>query len=595
MTPSLRQSTQRLLPTQKPPRKTSTYDLYPTHPLQEGEVGAGFEGLAEALKGEVCVVIDGYGGVLWEDFRDRLDAALNALGAPPAWVSVDTALRPEADLQDMLEPYLGGDDPIFGKRYPGLLENFFDPYKLRDLAPQGNKTILYGTGAALAGWPGPLVYLDVPKNEIQFRSRAASVRPLGLTADSPMGAKEMYKRFYFVDWPVLNEHKKRLLFDIDVIIDAQRPEVPTWATGHALRSSLQAVSKSVFRVRPWFEPGVWGGQWLKSEIPELEQDVPNYAWSFELIVPENGLIFESGNLLEVSFDFLMFQDRAAVLGEAAPRFGDAFPIRFDYLDTFSGGNLSVQCHPSPAYIREHFGEGYTQDETYYILDCAEDADVYLGFAEGVDPAAFRSELESSAETGEKVDIERYVHKERAHKHDLFLIPNGTVHCSGINNLVLEISATPYIFTFKMYDWQRLDLNGKPRPLNIARAFDNLDFGRTASRIRKEFVSTPKLLEERDGGSVIHLPTHSEHFYDVWQLELTGTMTLDLDGRAHILNLVEGEAIGVETSNGFAQTYAFAETFVVPAAAVSYTLTNLGPTVAKVVVAFVKPGQGACRY
>src|SRR4029078_7077881 len=111
------------------------------------------------------------------------------------------------------------------------------------------------------------------------------------------------------------------------------------------------------------------------------------------------------NLLEISFDWLMELQNKAVLGKNAARFGTEFPIRFDFLDTFDGGNLSIQCHPSLAYIRQKFGENITQDETYYILDCKDSAKVYLGFQENIEPEIFRHALEESVNENTAIDIE----------------------------------------------------------------------------------------------------------------------------------------------------------------------------------------------
>src|SRR5690606_1957929 len=106
------------------------------------------------------------------------------------------------------------------------------------------------------------------------------------------------------------------------------------------------------------------------------------------------------------------------------------------------------------YIREEFGQGFTQDETYYITDTAADgAVVYIGLQPGVDLGEFRSELERVNAGGDALDTDRFVYSVPARKHDLFLIPNGTIHSAGVGNVVLEISATTYLFTFKVYDWR----------------------------------------------------------------------------------------------------------------------------------------------
>lgn len=570
------------------------YDIYPGFPVGNKKIFSSFDELAKKLAGQQRIIIDGYGGVFWNDFRDRLDSALKSIGIEAQWIAINEAMYSPDEINHMVAPFLGRDDPVFGTRFTGHLRDFFDSAKLRATKPNPDTdvTIVYGCGAGLLYWDAYVVYVDVPKNEIQFRSRAGSITNLGATRPEP--PKAMYKRFYFVDWIALNRQKADLLPRIDLIVDEQRADDITFMSGDTLRQSLAKMSRNYFRVRPWFEPGAWGGHWIKQHIPQLPQDVPNYAWSFELIVPENGLLLESDNqLLEISFDFMMYYDHRSVIGDSAGRFGYEFPIRFDFLDTFQGGNLSLQCHPSTEFIRDNFGETFTQDETYYILDCEDDAEVHLGFQDNIDPDAFRQALEESVAKSQPVDVERYVKVHAAKKHDLFLIPNGTVHCSGINNLVLEISATPYIFTFKMYDWMRLDLDGKPRPINIDRAFANLRFERNGKRVKEELISKPITLEKYDDWQLIHLPTHSEHFYDVHRFEIRPGKAVDVKTEAscHVLSLVEGQTVVLETKNGLERQFNYAETFVVPAAAESYRLANNTAQPIKVIKAFMKAEVG----
>jgi hypothetical protein len=132
---SWRRTSQALLPARRPAPPPGRYDLYPTFPLAPGAIGLGFDALAEALMGQRQVVIDGYAGVLWEEFRLRLDAALRTRGLDAAWRPVAEALKPSAELELLAAPFLGGDDPLFGTRFTGALADFFDPAALAALTP----------------------------------------------------------------------------------------------------------------------------------------------------------------------------------------------------------------------------------------------------------------------------------------------------------------------------------------------------------------------------------------------------------------------------------------------------------------------------
>jgi mannose-6-phosphate isomerase class I len=580
------------------------YDPYPTFMPKMGKIQRGYEALARRIveaipRGLRVLAIDGYHGVGWQCIRDRLIRALGVRGVSASWVSMDECLALPEDIRRTAAPFLGGDDPLFGRAYSLGPEAFFSAERIAELRTRlsiargveaGSLLVLAGPGAGLLELWDELWYVDIPKDVIQDKARAGLLTALGESRRLSFG--DFYKRSYFFDWPALNRLKRRLLPEIDLFLDGRNDEEPSSMEGEQFRSALHEIAASPFRVRPWFFPGPWGGQYMKGHMG-LDPEQPNYAWSFELIVPENGITLEKdGTKLECSFDCLMFQEHLSVLGQEAGRqFKYEWPIRLDYLDTIDGGNLSTQAHPRPDYVRVQFGETFTQDETYYIVNAKPGARVFIGLTEQCDPLEFREALEKSQREHAMVAIDRFVHSEPSKPHDLFLIPNGTVHCSGSGNLVLEISSTPYIFTFKIYDYLRRDLDGNFRSINVDRAFDNIRFERRSTWVRENLLARPRLLREGEGWKEFVLSERPEFFYNIHRVEFDREYVLATEDRGFAANLVGGEEVELLAANGNAARLAYLESMIIPAAAGQVRIRNRGKQPCRLVLVYVRPGVG----
>ncbi len=580
------------------------FDTYPKFTVSEGKIESGYTSLAEIIaaekiKGLRVLVVDGYHGTDWKSFVSGLNESLSRKNIAPEYMDIKSAYASESEIENRIEKFLGGDDPIFGIHFPLGPEYLFDAKKLSDLRiaasvkrgkAANGLTVIYGCGSSLVELYDGLWYIDVPKDYLQERSRSGEITNLGSEKNVSFGG--FYKRSYFVEWPALNRLKKQVLPGLNLFIDLQNPAEPTFIEGDNFRKALKEISGTPFRLRPWFYPGPWGGKFMQGHMG-LDPEAPNFAWSFEMIVPENGIIIENNDItLEFSFDCLMYLQNKKVLGEnAANQFKYEWPVRFDYLDTIDGGNLSVQVHPRPDYIRNEFGETYTQDETYYICTAKPDSKVYIGLTENCDPAEFRQALEDSINLGKEVDVEKFVNFEPSKPHDLFLIPNGTVHCSGEGNLVLEISATPYIFTFKIYDYLRRDLEGNLRPINVKRGFENIRFERKKKWVQENLVAKPRILRSGSGWQEVVLYDAPFTFYNIHRIEFDEEFSFNTNGTAYSTNLVQGEGVEIYSENGKVSRLSYLETMLIPAATGELRVVNKGKTPCKMVLVYIKPETG----
>jgi hypothetical protein len=568
----------------------SNYDKWPVIDVPGAGAAAvlGWNACADRLRQAIAtragkktvLVVECYPGVDETAVLGALDRGLS----PRLTVHAGQAMLPSERIDALVAPFLGGEDPVFGFLSGLTLPQFFDTGKVDHLcsqiaAIQEGVVLVVGCGARLVSEGDILVYADLARWEAQNRFRRNETSNLGVE-NRTLAASLQYKRAFFVDWRVADRWKRPLIDKWDFVLDTNNSCEPKLAEGEAVRYGLRRALTRPFRVVPFFDPAPWGGQWMREKC-NLDPDAPNYGWCFDCVPEENSLLLGFGNIrFEIpSIDFV-FAHPQSLLGEAVhARFGDEFPIRFDFLDTMGGGNLSFQVHPLTEYIQHHFGMHYTQDESYYMLDTGPDASVYLGFRDGIDRASMKRDLETAQAGGNHFPAEQYANRWPAKKHDHFLIPAGTVHCSGANSMVLEISATPYIFTFKMWDWGRLGLDGKPRPIHLKHGLANLQWDRTTAWVKENLINPIAPLSKGEGWREERTGLHRREFIETRRHWFDKEVPHHTRGGLNVLNLVEGEEALVESPEHAFEPFVvhYAETFIVPGCLGAYSIRPLGDT------------------
>lgn len=548
-----------------------SYRKFPEIPVLGHPSHRGWQQVAhqiqQAIAGRTsCVVaVDCYMGTRVEEIIKGLAAHLN-FGLV---LRSEDAAKSKEELDRMLARNLT-EDRVFGVMSSYLnLREFFVPDALRDMGRQVQDhqglTLVCGVGAAFVAHADILVYADLARWEIQQRYRSGEIG--NWRADNQgEDVLRKYKRGFFVEWRVCDKHKRDLFPRMDYLLETNREDDPVMVSREAFEAAMAQAVSGPFRTVPYFDPGVWGGQWMRQHL-DLPEGPRNYAWSFDGVLEENSILLNlDGVFMELPAMNLVLTQAENLLGPRVfSRFGAEFPIRFDFLDTWDGQNLSLQVHPSTQYIRETFGMAYTQDESYYILDAKPGAEIYLGLKQGIDRAAMLKDLHTADQGGAPFPADRYINRFPVRKHDHVSIPAGTLHCSAEGCMVLEISATPYIFTFKLWDWGRLGLDGRPRPVHLDHGAKNIRWERDTAWVQQNLLNQEHLEQEGPGWRLDHTGLHELQFIRTQRITTRVPVTLSNAGSFSMLNLVEGQEAVIQSPQGRFPPFPvyYAETFIIP--------------------------------
>ena len=563
--------------------KTNGYNKFPFIQLP-GRVKTGWEQIIDfATGGDIkTITIDCYQGV----FIDEIE---NAFENKVLFIRTEDFFKSEKEIREMTQRDVT-DDEVFGVISHLKMEDFLDEKKFKtfdESTSHASETIVVcGPGASLFMKNANLrIYADMARWEIQKRMRKGMINGLGVNNHTEP-FNHQYKRGFFVDWRVCDKHKKAWFYQCDYFLDTNKVGEPKLVDMDIIRDGLRKAAHQPFSVVPFFDPGPWGGHWMEENLNLDHENAPNHAWCFNCVPEENSLIFKIGDdFIELPSLDLVFFESSSLLGDTVEaRFGKEFPIRFDFLDTMGGGNLSLQVHPDTTYIQENFGMNYTQDESYYLLDAKEDGTVYLGLKEDADLPAMFAELEHAEAKNASFDAEKYVNTYPAKKHDHFLIPAGTVHCSAQNTMVLEISSTPFIFTFKMWDWGRLGLDGKPRPINLKHAKNVVKGERRTRFVEKELINQFLVVDQGDGWVEEKTGLHELEFIETRRHWFSKPVLHQGNGSVNVMMLVDGDEAVVESLDASFEPFVihYAEAFIIPAAVQSYKISPHGMSQGKTI-------------
>ena len=561
-----------------------TYEPNPCYAAVGGAVAVGWsEPVARLPRAPLVLALDGPAMLDWDRVVADLRAAITAQGLTVELLDLGAWFAPWSRIVADTGSAALADDPDFDRLADGELGGLFRELPTTS-RPRAGVLVAHGPGAALLAHD-VLWYVDRPKRFAEADVVAGHGHNLGQQVGPPVT-----KRLFYIDWPLLDRHRDAIAPRIDRFIDGQDLDRPTSLDASTLRATLQSLVVRPFRTRPTFNTTPWGGHWAQRRLG-VNPSAPNTALGYELIAPESGvLVGDADAAVELPFQLVVASHPRELLGlDVHAAFGTSFPIRFDYLDTVNGGNLSVHCHPRARYMEDVFGWPYPQHETYYLMVGGEQGRVFLGLRDDVDVAEFHRLAEQAEQLGLPLDIEDYVQVFGAEAHRLFCVPAGTPHGSGEGNVVLEVSATPYLYSLRFYDWLRRDAHDSLRPVHLGHAFDNLDTRRTGAAVRTDLVQTPRTLREGAGWREELLGSLPEMFFEVRRLVLDSDrpLTDDTTGRFHVLNVVEGDGVIVEPADQADHRLAYAETLVVPAAVGAYRLRRLGTDRVRLVKSLVR--------
>lgn len=555
-----------------------------------------------AAKEGVVVALDGYTTANWTVFVNLIARECCLLGLGFEAIDANAAtLKSGKEIDAIIDPLLIWDtkiDPtlLYGKVYKGGYQGLMDEarteaFKKAVLASRqaGKISVVYGYGSLipeLRELYDVKVFFDLTPMKSMLRIRRGEYSNLG--KERPGIINRTIRRCYYCDFEcaVRNRHE---LWENNVpdwyVLDNDPQNLQLMPFGTFSDICAQLV-KYPFRAKPCYLEGVWGGSYMK-KLRNLPDEMRNAAWVFDFIPMEVSVVVEAGDeKLDINYCSFVHKEGVNLMGEdCVKKFEGYFPIRFNWDDSYhSTGNMSIQCHSGGEYNVKNYNEFGRQDESYYVVVTGHDAKTFIGFRDDADIPQFFRDIEAADTEHRPCDYMKYVSYEESKPGLQVMLPAGTIHSSGRNQVILEIgSLTIGSYTYKMYDYLRLDFDGKQRPIHTRLGEENVRQDRRYSVIHdpespEYIVQKPRLAASGEGWEEYILGENPQVYFSLRRLEFEKKCEQDTGGKLfHVLTLVDGDAVRVRSVRHPERYFdlQFMDIVCVPADMGRYVIENLG--------------------
>lgn len=463
--------------------------------------------------GKINLAIDGWYGVDFQEIVKMIVEKLCARGMEATQINANEQYKPLSQVKAFKQPNIT-DDPGFGYvNSENVLEELQDEEKVarvkEALKTNTGVMILYGYGAATAPFRpylDKIIYVDKTLQTMLWQLWDGKLIPLAADAPDP---DYNWKEYYYFDFHLLYRHKKVLYGEMDYFMEGTNTESLKMVSRKAYDEIIATAVTYPIKQVQIFQPGPWGAYRYRDlwDVPGLECS----AWN-KMSGPEMSVVIDFGarDVLNVPLINLL-KHNAQVTGEkVAQMYPDLFPLDIWLDDGYfpepakaERTSMPIHNHPDTSYVRRHFNEPLGRYETYYIAEAYEGANTWMGFRDDCDLEEFEAKCRKSNNLTE-FDYKKYVCNWKSNVGDLYLIPPGTAHGHGGNQMVLEMDTSPAIagteYSFFQYDFARHSwddntktMTGKPLKMHLEHAFDNERY-RRESFVKSHLRARPEIIK-----------------------------------------------------------------------------------------------------